>query len=411
MFKEKETTIDIVQLVNNSEQATPDEILAEAFKRCQCKKLRAACTKLGLHPQSEPSMNSKNGYIQLLLTYRRARRQGVLFTGYSKHKVTHQRQSGPSSIIKGRTPNCGFVLVNVIFCPSLITRIAESGAVPGTGKKIKSVDGNSKYWRDVAEIYASRPLTILRIEGSLGRYPGIDPTLAAHHSSVKLCAIWKEMVTTYDDCNSRWKQSETNHLGFEQFCTQMDVLYLHERLQLQPFRSMDSLQFSERVRTENKDRSSNLSIERIESDLANEVSLESQDSSTNGTHDGVQRLNAQKQISGNSRVCDVQQRNVLTRSEAVHLPIRQNSDVWKRPLRRGSGMVRDRVNQILNPKRHRVNVYEGIIFSSQAVRETMTALEALRNSRFDNKVIAQAEEKVDVIVQAWLRELDNVAHV
>ena len=61
-----------------------------------------------------------------------------------------------------------------------------------------------------------------------------------------------------------------------------------------------------------------------------------------------------------------------------------------------------------NEGRSRLGTYDGVIYSSQAVRDTMSAIEALKRSSFDRTVIAQAEESMEALVQVWLRELTKV---
>ncbi|KAG2784524.1 hypothetical protein PC129_g19307 [Phytophthora cactorum] len=179
-------------------------------------------------------MNHKDGYIQLLSAYRRAKQHGITFTGYPKSKTKPQKGRGISNEIEGRTKHCGFGLVNAMLSSIFIVRIAESGALPPTGVEVEPVTGNSQYWRDVAMTYASGIPAFFTIEGSSQRYTGIDPRLAVLHPPSKLCAIWKDMATEYEECYSRWKQLGTDSVGFAHFCKALDVLYLHDRLQKQP---------------------------------------------------------------------------------------------------------------------------------------------------------------------------------
>ncbi|KAG1697941.1 hypothetical protein DVH05_015425 [Phytophthora capsici] len=58
---------------------------------------------------------------------------------------------------------------------------------------------------------------------------------------------------------------------------------------------------------------------------------------------------------------------------------------------------------------HRENRYESVIRSSQVVRDTMAAVDALKRGGFNPVVIAQAEESLNAIVQVWLRELNEAA--
>ncbi|KAF1773051.1 hypothetical protein GQ600_8661 [Phytophthora cactorum] len=91
-------------------------------------------------------MNHKDGYIQLLSAYRRAKQHGITFTGYPKSKTKPQKGRGISNEIEGRTKHCGFGLVNAMLSSIFIVRIAESGALPPTGVEVEPVTGNSQYW-------------------------------------------------------------------------------------------------------------------------------------------------------------------------------------------------------------------------------------------------------------------------
>ncbi|POM58147.1 Hypothetical protein PHPALM_37249 [Phytophthora palmivora] len=303
-------------------------------------------------------MNHKDGYMKLLTVYRRAQLRGEVFTGYPRTKP--KKRSNTSNIdVDGRTKHCGFKLINIVFSPPFIGRMVESGALPSTGLEIEPVDGRSKYWRDVATAYASESSVFNRIAGPSGRYEDIDPKLAPPHSSATLCAIWKDMTTKYEDTFSRWKQLGTDSAGFAHFCGDLDVLYLHDQLQIRPLQvNADPKEFKVRKRARMED---------VEQKDAVLISMQRQD--------------------------------LHTKAQVV-------------PPHDRSRVPEGRIEQVqdTDPERHLVKAFEGVIYSSQAVRDTMAAIEALKHGRFDSAVIAQAEESMDAIVQVWLGELDKAAH-
>lgn len=104
-------------------------------------------------------------------------------------------------------------------------------------------------------------------------------------------------------------------------------------------------------------------------------------------------------------------RHILPRTDAF--PVHQvgpPAEEQQVPAQRQSPRtLEERLLHVLdaNSERRQVNKYDGVIYSSQAVRDTMSAIEALKRGGFDRTVIAQAEECMDAIVQVWLRELDN----
>ncbi|EGZ13812.1 hypothetical protein PHYSODRAFT_562329 [Phytophthora sojae] len=343
---------DIGQLINDFPQDGTDEAFDRFLRTHHSKKLRAACTQLGLHPQADPSTNHKDGYIELLIQYRRARLRGEVFSGNFRTKAKQKKKMGTFDV-EGRTKHCGFRLANVLFSPTFFRRMVESGALPSTGVEVEPVDGRTKFWREVAVAYASENPQFDVVVGQIARYEGIDPRLAPHHSSAKLCAMWKDLTTRYEESLARWKQLGTDTVGLAHFCGDyLDGLYLHDWLQLRPIAvDPEQARASKRARTGNTIQQAN-------------------ENSSVGPPAEEQQVPAQRQ---SPRTLEERLLHVLD----------------------------------ANSERRQVNKYDGVIYSSQAVRDTMSAIEALKRGGFDRTVIAQAEECMDAIVQVWLRELDN----
>ncbi|OWZ13391.1 hypothetical protein PHMEG_00013294 [Phytophthora megakarya] len=319
--------------------------------------LRSACTELGLHPQADPANNHKNGYMKLLATYRRAQLNGEVFSGFPTDRMKPKpKRIRTKPDIDSRTKDCGFKLINVVFSPAFIDRMMESGAIPSSGLQVEPVDGRTKYWRDVATAYTSGHPEFNKIAGPPGRYDGINLQLAPPLSSAILCTIWKDITTKYEECFSRWKQLGTDNAGFAHFCGDSDVLYLHDRLQIQPL----------------------------------QVSVDPNDF----------------RVTKRARTDDVVMHHPDMQVTPQRIPHMQVMPPQVRERVPGT-----RIQQVLetNPERRRENAFEGIIYSSQAVRDTMEAIEALKRGRFDGAVIAQAEESMDAIVHVWLRELNNAS--
>ncbi|GMF32017.1 unnamed protein product [Phytophthora lilii] len=103
-------------------------------------------------------------------------------------------------------------------------------------------------------------------------------------------------------------------------------------------------------------------------------------------------------------------RRALPRPDTLQMsmPLRDTRERVQRE-RRSLTTMEERLQQFRDAgvERHRVSSYDGVIYSSQAVRDTMAAIEALKRGRFNQTVIAQAEESMDAIVQVWLRELNK----
>ncbi|KAL3661851.1 hypothetical protein V7S43_013145 [Phytophthora oleae] len=399
----------IIRLVNSFPQDASDEAFAEELRMLhQAKQLRAACTQLGLNPQADPSTNSKDGYIKLLCQYRRAKLRGETFTGYGKTK-----QKRRATVTETRTKHCGFKLVNVILNPALLPRMIEAGTVQSTGNAEVASDGRNKYWRDVAEAYASDDPQNIRIVGLPGRYEGIDPGRAHHHTPPQLCAIWRDLTTKYQDSYSRWKQLGTEKVGFAHFCGDLAVLYLYDRLQMQSVQmETDPAQVraSKRARLGKSSETASIEAEeprnifftpRVQGPAQRRVSR------ADGVQEPLQRQNNQNsgQVPPSTQLrdstcstseVDFRVRRLLPKATPVRAPTPREDERIRTPQALGNGG-------------HRENQYESVIHSSQAVRETMAAIDALKRGRFDHDVIAQAEESLDAIVQVWLRELDHAA--
>uniref|UniRef100_M4C5M9 Uncharacterized protein n=1 Tax=Hyaloperonospora arabidopsidis (strain Emoy2) TaxID=559515 RepID=M4C5M9_HYAAE len=346
-------------------QASDDDFAKALETNYQSKKLRAACTQLGLNPRADPMMDHKNGYIKLLTQYRRALQRGEVFSGYpqkpTKRTISLRTRGGSS-----RTKQYGFRLINVVFSHGFIGRINESGIfLLLRGKELKKgMDGRSEYWKDVATAYTTENAEFNQITGSSGRYDGINPTLAQQYSSVKLCSIWKDITARYKASLARWKQLRTSDdVGFAEFCCDLDVVYLYEKLQME----MDQVD-SEELRPSKRARTGD-GVEERETDGADAVDS-----------DAEERM--------------MERGNLSEPSETGQTPSRCAAMRQFVPAN--------------NEGRSRLGTYDGVIYSSQAVRDTMSAIEALKRSSFDRTVIAQAEESMEALVQVWLRELTKV---
>ncbi|CAH0515886.1 unnamed protein product [Peronospora belbahrii] len=409
-----ESASDIVRMINESPQDVSNEdFVQELKKKFQCKKLRAACTQLGLHPQADPSMNHKNGYSKLLCQYRCARLRGEVFTRYSKPKMTPVKQTFRIEI-RDRTQHCGFRLINILFSPAFNARMIESGALPSTGIQVDTTDGRAKYWKDVAMAYENDNPEFSRIAGPPGRYKEIDPRLAPHCSSAKLCSIWKDLTMRYEESVARWKQLGTEGSNFCNFCSDMDVLYLHDKLQMSPIQlNLEQMKAPKRARIgdvskegehvsmdKDSDKEEHL-IQRGNFLIPSEVELpmRRQVSSTNGS----QKLMHRRILPtpGLSEPEPIERQSFLASSEDQTSTASQESRT-----------LEESMQQFLAAKseRHvRLDTYDGVIYSSQAVRDTMSAIESLKRGNYDCTVIAQAKESMDAIVQVWLQELNKAA--
>ncbi|ETP14820.1 hypothetical protein F441_10280 [Phytophthora nicotianae CJ01A1] len=128
---------------------------------------------------------------------------------------------------------------------------------------------------------------------------------------------------------------------------------------------------------------------------------------------GEVQIPTQRQVSTNNGLPELRQRQLLPRSNAVLVSMQRqggSTEPQEVPSRLEPRVVEERVQQVLDldPDRHRVNAY-GVIYSSQAVRDTMAAIEVLKRGRFDNAIIARTEASINAIVQTWLVELDKAA--
>jgi hypothetical protein len=296
--------------------------------------------------------------------------------------------------------------------------MVESGALPSTGLALDPVDGRAKYWRDVALAFAEDNPDLDRIAGLPGRYEGIDPRLAPHHSPAKLCAIWKDMTARYEESFTRWKQMGTEEAGFAHFCGDLDVLYLHDRLQMQPIQvDPEQVRAVKRARTGDgaRQESESASVD-AESDeekepvdrrnflspLEVEAATEQPPSIVDGAPDAMFRRILPNPSAG---VAPTQRRN-LPASNEMEMP----------PQPSTSKTLEERILAFLETeraeaqrRRDNASMYDGVKYASQAVRDAQSAITALKQGAFDRAVIAQAEESLDAIVRVWLGELDKAA--
>ena len=133
---------------------------------------------------------------------------------------------------------------------AFLPRLAESGILPSTGIKLDATDGRAKYWKDVALAYENGDPEFDTIVRPQARYEGIDPRLSPHHSSAMLCSIWKDIATSYEKSIARWTQLGTKTVEFAHFCNDVDVLYLYDKLQIQPLRvNVEHVRASKRAKT------------------------------------------------------------------------------------------------------------------------------------------------------------------
>ncbi|GMF32015.1 unnamed protein product [Phytophthora lilii] len=245
---------EIARMVDAFPQDAPDEAFVSSLRGHHCKKLRTACTELGLHPQADPATNHKDGYIELLSQYRRARQRGEVFTGHSAKARTKPKPKKRAVMneVGGKTKHCAFRLVNVLFSSSFYPKMVESGALPSSGLEVEDTDGRARFWRDVAVAYASENPKFDVVVGQAGRYNDIKPGMAPHHSSAKLCVIWKDLTARYEVILARWKQLGTGEAGFAHFCGDyLDVMYLHDWLQIRPIQvGTEQLRAAKRARTD-----------------------------------------------------------------------------------------------------------------------------------------------------------------
>ena len=399
---------DAARFVREFPLHAPDDDFAQALaKQYLCKKLRAACTQLGLNPQADPSLNHKKGYIQLLTQYRRARQRGEAVAGGPALRPTRRtavRMGGGSW-----TRHCGFRLMSVLFSRAFVGRLHESGALFLLQEKdAKVVDGRAKYWKDVAVAYTSYAAERHRIIGPPGRYDGIDLALALQHTAGNLCSIWKDITARYKACLARWKQLETPDVGFAQFCGNLDVMYLYEKLQLQLSRvgSPEKPRPLKRVRTED-------GVESRGNESANAAVDRTNERGTVLVPAERDEAPIRSPVATTAAKCGPMGRRIdLASSSRSASPLRQQgtlaSSEEQRTNRNAETLTEamQEVGRVDDERRlSRLDTYDGVIYSSQAVRDTMSAIEALKRGSFDRTVIAQAEESMEAIVQVWLREL------
>ncbi|KAG4051797.1 hypothetical protein PC123_g13016 [Phytophthora cactorum] len=139
-----------------------------------------------------------------------------------------------------------------------------------------------------------------------------------------------------------------------------------------------------------------------------EVLTQRQVLSTNALQDHLQRrmnrssgeaqVPTQRQASSQNGLPELRQRQLLPRSDAVLVSMQRQdvrTEAQEVPSRPELRVVEERVQQVLDlePERRHVNQYEGVIYSSQAVRDTMAAIEALERGRFDIAVICTSRSK------------------
>jgi hypothetical protein len=338
---------EIAELVDTFPCDASDQYLLEELDSHHAKDLRRACVELKLGAQARSStFNNKVGYIDLLCGYHRSRQEGVALgmTGPSKAPNTVDR----------RTKHSAFRLANVIFSDTFIDRIGEMDKQPSRQElDVGAVNDKSKYWCDVAAAFASNNPEFDKMIASRAEYADITPKDAPSHSASKLRRLWKDLTALHGTALSNSQQSGTHDSDFFKFCGgRVDVLYVHDWLLVRP---------------------EQLAI--VEAKLPERARLNTLDSSCDGDDysDGSDRLPAKrKRPSTVDRILDMISEE---RAHAAH---------------------------------QRVSSFASIKESSQAVRDAMGAIEALKNANFNPAIVDDAKHKMDALVTKWLIELEKV---
>ncbi|KAE9081186.1 hypothetical protein PF007_g22767 [Phytophthora fragariae] len=309
-----------------------------------------------------------------------------------------------------------------MFSPTFFLRMVESGVLPSTGLKVDPVGGRVKFWREVAAAYASENPQLNVVVGQSGRYDGIDPKLAPHHSAAKLCAIWKDMTTRYEESLARGKQLGTSRAGFTHFCGDfLDGLYLQDWLQIRPIQvDPEQLRTVKRPRTDDVQQSNeNTSVgagspqEQTRVERHNfltphevEAATQSTASSSDETRDSAVNPDAIP-ASGQRQLFSMRQRRILPRVDPSRVDVPRHigqTGVEQVPAQRQSPRtLEERLLRVLdaNAEQRHVNKYEGVIYSSQAVRDTMSAIEALKRGRsgLESWTRLDTEEWIECVVR------------
>ncbi|RLN82988.1 hypothetical protein BBJ28_00020485 [Nothophytophthora sp. Chile5] len=265
------------------------------------KELRAACTKLRLGPQKKASTNNKEGYIELLCCYLETREGRVPVTSAVQAPV--RVEASPVIRPELRTKHCSFRLLNVIFSDWFIERQAVPDAIAVNGAlDAGAVTEESAYWRDVAR--ATDGLTFLSFFG--GR---------------------------------------------------LDVLYLHDWLQVRPgqLAAVEEGKVPNRARRTTQD-------------------SETEDAAVSGaTFDEEDTPSKRRRLNPTERLVTLLEEKRAQERQAHHAS------------------------------------FEGVTQASRAVQEAIGALSALQGHGFDAAVLRKAELQVDKLVHRWVAQLEKTA--
>ena len=98
-----------------------------------------------------------------------------------------------------------------------------------------SVNGNSSFWKDVAEEFLEERVEYCRIVEQHVSFRQINPGLITRHDSDTLRSMWNELTSLYQRARSNMVKSGTHDSDFSNFCKgKVDLLYLHFWVEKKP---------------------------------------------------------------------------------------------------------------------------------------------------------------------------------
>ncbi|RLN65722.1 hypothetical protein BBJ28_00017189 [Nothophytophthora sp. Chile5] len=346
---------DVLKLLDGFPSTESADDLRLVLQGRGAKELRTACTKLRLGPQKKASTNNKEGYVELLCCYLETREGRGPVT--SAVQAPERVEAKPVVHPELRTKHCSFRLLNVVFSDWFVERRAVPDAIAVHGAlDAGAVTEESAYWRDVARAFEGSDQAFASLVVERKAYAGIDPALAPPHPAAKLRAMWKQLTARFNTALARFRSSRTDGLTFLSFFGgRLDVLYLHDWLQVRPgqLAAVEEGKVPNRARRTTQD-------------------SETEDAAVSGaTFDEEDTPSKRRRLNPTERL--------VTLLEEKRAQERQD---------------------------HRAS-FEGVTQASRAVQEAIGALSALQGHGFDSTVLRRAERQVDKLVNRWLAELET----
>ncbi|KAF4148117.1 hypothetical protein GN958_ATG02704 [Phytophthora infestans] len=156
--------------------------------------------------------NNKEGFIELLRSYRQQRRSEDAAVMAGPHK-TFTRAAEERA-----TKHCRFRLASFVFGDSLIECMGEMDGIPGRGSVgLGAVNASGQYWHGVASKFCGATPRYDNLIKSQEEYEGIWPAGTPQLSSTKLMKLWQEIRSLYRTAKSRFTRSGTNEVSFVSF--------------------------------------------------------------------------------------------------------------------------------------------------------------------------------------------------